>query len=208
MAQDALVVVDMQDLFCRPDSPLGRYLAALGGPASDTWYYDTLNGTVIPNIVTLLAEYRSLDRPVVFTAFGSRTPDGSDLPGYMKRHNQAAQALIDEPCYPPLNDPWARVISELAPIDTDLVVEKNTSGPLAGTALASILRSLDVERVVVTGVATDVCVTGMARELADSDFDTSVVQDATATPLKASHDAALAILATFSAIVSTADALS
>ena len=71
----------------------------------------------------------------MFTAFGSRTPDGGDLPGYMKRHNDAA------------------------------------------------------------------------RELADSDFDTCVVQDATATPLKASHDAALSILATFSAIVSVADVL-
>jgi nicotinamidase-related amidase len=70
-----------------------------------------------------------------------------------------------------------------------------------------MLRGLGIERVVVTGVATDVCVTGMARELADSDFEAVVVRDACATPVRQSHEDALRIVATFASIVDTADVL-
>jgi nicotinamidase-related amidase len=205
---DALVVVDMQEYFCRTDSALARWVGALGGIAADGWYYATLTDTVVPNIGRLLADFRSRGRPVLFTEFGSRTPDGDDLPGWAKRHNELAVALIGERCYPPLTDPSARVIAELAPAPSDRIVQKTTSGPLAGTSIDQELRSLGVRRVVVTGVATDVCVTGMARELADSDFDTTVVRDACATPSRASHEAALLSIATFSEIAETADLLS
>ena len=204
---DALVVVDMQEYFCRPDSALARLVAALGGIAGDGWYYATLADTVVPNIGCFLADFRSRRRPVLFTEFGSRTPSGDDLPGWARRHNAMAVALVGERCYPPLTDPSARIIAELAPVPTDRVVQKATSGPLAGTSIDHELRSLGVRRVVVTGVATDVCVTGMARELADSDFDTIVVRDACATPSRASHEAALLSIATFSEIADTADVL-
>lgn len=70
---------------------------------------------------------------------------------------------------------------ELEPLEGDLVVQKNTSGPLAGTDLPEKLRERGVARVIATGVTTNVCVLGMARELADSDFDVCVVSDACST---------------------------
>jgi nicotinamidase-related amidase len=199
----ALIVVDMQEYFCSPDSPLGR-LIAVGAPDDAEWYTARLDDVVVPNIARLLAAFRADRRSVVFTEFGSRTPDGRDLPGWAKRHNENAVALVGERCYPPLTDPSARVIAALTPADGDTVVTKTTSGPLAGTDLATRLRADGVHRVVITGVATDVCVTGMARELADADFDALVVTDACATPSRAAHDAALRSLgATFATLVDT-----
>jgi nicotinamidase-related amidase len=53
------------------------------------------------------------------------------------------------------------------------------------------MRAAGVDRVVVTGVATDVCVTGWVRELADSGFTVSLPVDACASPLRRCHETAL-----------------
>lgn len=91
-------------------------------------------------------------------------------------------------------DTAARTIGELPVLDTDVVVPRSTSGPLAGSNVADVMRSAGVEHVVVVGVATDVCVAGWTRELADSAFRVSVPVDACASPLQKCHDAALATI--------------
>jgi nicotinamidase-related amidase len=172
------------------------------------WYAQRLDEVVVPNLARLVDEFRRRRRPVLFTEFGSRTDDGSDLPVWAKRHNEMAVTVIGEHIYPPLTDPSARVIDALAPAPDELVVTKTTSGPLAGTDIAERLRTRGIDTVVVTGVATSVCVTGMARELADAGFDAYVVTDACATPGEAAHRAALEILATFATLVDTEAAVS
>jgi biuret amidohydrolase len=202
----ALIVVDMQEYFCSPDSPLGR-LMAMGAPENARWYRDRVEQLVVPNIARLLAAFRAQERPVLFTEFGSRTTDGSDLPIWAKRHNETAVTLVGQHCYPPLSDPSARVILDLSPAPGEAVVTKTTSGPLAGTNIADRLRVNAVTAVVVAGVATNVCVAGMARELADANFDAYVVTDACATPGEATHRAALESLGvTFATLVTTDDA--
>lgn len=208
MSKQALVVVDMQDYFCRPGHALARFIAALGEPGATDWYWQWLDSTVVPNISRLAAEFRGRDELVLFTEFGSRTADGSDLPRWARRHDDMAMSAIGERIYLPLSDPAARVIAELAPAAGDVVVQKTTSGPLAGTDIAARLAAAGVETVVVAGVVTDVCVTGMARELADSDFDVLVVADACGAPIRESHEWALRVaIPTFASIVGTNDVL-
>jgi nicotinamidase-related amidase len=141
---------------------------------------------------------------VVFAEFGSRDSDGSDLPPWAMRHNQTASDLIGEAVYLPLSDPAARTITELEPQATDHVIRRTTSGPLAGTDVAELLRTVGVRRVVVTGVATDVCVTGWTCELSDSGFVGAVPVDACASPFRRFHDAALECATpTFAALTET-----
>jgi biuret amidohydrolase len=206
VSERALVVVDMQEYFCRPGHALERFLAAVVEPGSADWYWEWVATTVAPNIARLLAELRACGDTVVFTEFGSRTADGSDLPRWAKRHNEMAMAAIGERIYVPLTDPAARVVAEVAPSDGDIVVQKTTSGPLAGTDIATRLAAAGVGTVVVTGVVTDVCVTGMARELADSDLDVLVVADACGSPSRDNHEWALrAAIPTFATVVCTDD---
>jgi nicotinamidase-related amidase len=202
----AFVVVDMQPWCCDRDTPLGRLLAYAG--QGHDWYYEQLDSTVIPNIARLLDHYRSEGAVVCYTAFGSRRPDGSDLPPWAARHNQMALELVGEHCYPTLDHPTARVIEALEP-KGETVFEKSTSGPLAGTEIVGFLRSASIGRVVVSGVATDVCVMGMCRELADSGFDVAFVVDACATPQQQSHEWAIRLLGTtFARAISAAEAMS
>ena len=208
MSKQALVVVDMQNYFCRPGYALARLFAAGVGPDAADWYWQWLDSTVVPNISRLAAEFRDRHDLVLFTEFGSRTADGSDLPRWARRHDELAMSAIGERVYLPFSDPGARVIAELAPAAGDVIVQKTTSGPLAGTNIAARLAAADVETVVVTGVVTDVCVTGMARELADSDFDVQVVADACGAPVREAHEWALRVaIPTFASTVSTNDVL-
>jgi nicotinamidase-related amidase len=187
MPTPALVVVDMQRYFCEPDSVLAR-LVGMGVSDGGSWYFDLLRRRVVPNISRLLAEFRARGLPIVFTEFGSRTPDGGDLPPWARRMNELAVAAVGERCFLPLTDPAARVIGELQPVAGEEVFTKSTSGPLAGTSIHSHLAGLDADPVVVTGVMTDMCVTGMVRELADSGFDVILAGDACATFVQASHE--------------------
>lgn len=199
----ALIVVDMQEYFCRPDSVTSRFVAAV---AQDNghWYQQRLR-TVIPNIARLIDIFRASQLPIAFTEFGSYERDGSDMPYFARRHNDWSTRNIGDRCYRPLAEPSSRVISELAPGPSDMVVQKTTSGPLAGTDMADRLRGLGVRSVIVTGIMTDACVTGMARELADSNFSATVVADACAAAEEAAHAAGLHCLRNFTAVRDTDD---
>lgn len=191
MTRDAVVVVDMQRYFCEQGSAFLRFIAALGGDDEASGYLERLRSTVVPNIAALLKAARRRDELVAITEFGATDgPDGG-LPLWARRHNSIAADLIGEPIYQPLVADASRTISELAPATTDMVVPRNTSGPLASTDIVEQFRSRGIERVIVTGVATDVCVTGWTRELADSGFAVSVPIDACASPLQRCHTAAL-----------------
>lgn len=191
MTQDAIVVVDMQEYFCKPDHAFLRFITALGGAEETTNYLDRLSGTVIANIVRLLERARERGDVVVVTEFGGPGRGGAGLPPWAQRHNQIANDLIGESIYLELADAAARTITELPLTDTDVILFRSTSGPLAGTDIVARLRAFGVERVAVTGVATDVCVTGWARELADSGFTVAVPVDACASPIRRCHDSAL-----------------
>lgn len=206
---DAVVVVDMQEYFCTPGHAFLRFIAALGGGEEATDYVDRLDRTVVANIRKLVDRARARTDLVVVTEFGSPGDNGAGLPPWAQRHNQMADDLIGESIYPLITDAVARTIAELAPRPTDLIVPRSTSGPLAGTDIATRMRAAGVERVVVTGVATDVCVTGWARELADSGFSVSVPVDACASPLRRCHEAALEMaIPAFAMLTETAALLS
>ncbi|HTU04758.1 MAG TPA: isochorismatase family cysteine hydrolase [Mycobacterium sp.] len=204
MARDAVVVVDMQEYFCRSPHAFMRFMAAIGGAEDHAWYVQRLAGLVIPNLIRLTEQARAHGDVVVVTEFGSRTSDGADLPPWARRHNEWAKTLVGEHMYLPLTDPAARTITELAPQHGDWVVARNSSGPLASTDVVPGLRGAGVRRVTVAGVATDVCVTGWTRELADAGFDVAVPEDACASPLRRGHESAMAAaLVTFGTVVPT-----
>jgi nicotinamidase-related amidase len=206
MGQPALVVVDMQHYFCEPGSVLAR-LVGIGLPDGGSWYFDLLQRVVVPNIQELLAMFRRQGLPIVFTEFGSRTADGRDLPPWAHRLNEASASALGQRCFPSLTHPAARVIDELRPVAGEVVFSKSTSGPLAGTRLDTHLAAVHADPVVVTGVMTDMCVTGMTRELADSGFDIILPSDACATFAESSHEWSIQFLGSIFATTAKTDAV-
>jgi nicotinamidase-related amidase len=170
----------MQHYFVESESTLMTLVEHLN-PGAVVPYVQRVSETVIPAIQRLLHECRSRDLPVFFTRFGSRTTDGSDLPLWARRINKVALAAIGQLAYPEIDDGAAAIIPALSPEEGEIVLHKTTAGTLSSTDLETQLRERGVDKLIVCGVNTDVCVGQTARELSDRGYDVLMVEDGCAT---------------------------
>jgi nicotinamidase-related amidase len=81
------------------------------------------------------------------------------------------------------------------PQPEDIVLDKTRYSALIGTDLEAILRDKGIERVLVCGVTTSMCVESTVRDLGQRDFKTFFVTDACADFDQVRHEASLASMA-------------
>jgi biuret amidohydrolase len=122
-------------------------------------YFKRVRSGVLDNIQRLLQAFRSLGRPVIFTAVGCNLPDGRDLPSWMRDFDQLSLKLVGERIVPPVNHPRWQIDDSVTPIAGEMVLNKTSSGALASTTLYQTLHNLGVNSLVVCGLTTAVCVT-------------------------------------------------
>ena len=189
----ALVIVDVQSYFTQPT---GSFDSAADSASADA-FYARVDDLIIPNLQRLLGFYRDNDWPIYFTEMGSLRADGADLPRALRNVNAASFSATGQAAIPRLNDLRARIDERIEPAAGEVVIRKTTTGTLASSPLAQNLRALDCLSVRVTGIVTDCCVSQTARELADQDFDVSIVEDACGSFVTAHHRAVLEIFANF-----------
>jgi biuret amidohydrolase len=186
----ALLVIDMQNYACSPEAGLGPMLSERH-PEIAGYYLPRVTDTVCPNARRLLEAFRAADRRVVFTRHGPLLADGSDMVARRRRRDRESLASTGTPAL------WHRgtfeheVVAALAPAAGELVIDKNTSSAFSSTGIEWLLRNMDVETLVLVGMATDMCVETTARDAADRGFNVIVVEDATATFFEHHHRAAL-----------------
>ena len=177
-------------------------------PEIAAYYVPRVSQTAVPNARRLLEGFRSAARPVVFTRHGPLLADGSDMIARRRRRDEDALASTGAPAL------WHRgtfeheVIAPLAPAPGELVIDKNTSSALNSTGIEGLLRNMDVETLVLAGMATDMCVETTARDASDRGFNVILVEDATATFFEHHHRAALSAFArVFGQVWDTEDVL-
>lgn len=83
------------------------------------------------------------------------------------------------------------VIAALAPREGDLVFNKTTMSGFASTGCDQVFRQMGLTQLVFTGVGTDACVFGTARDAADRGYLCIMVEDACTAQHPVLHDAAL-----------------
>jgi nicotinamidase/pyrazinamidase len=149
---DALIVVDVQNDFC----PGG----ALAVPDGDE---------VVPVINELMPRFRHVIATQDFHPHGhsSFISEGGPWPEHCVQGTPGAEF------HPALDMPR---VDEIVRKGTDPATD-GYSG-FAGTALADRLRARGIERVVVTGLATDYCVRATIVEAIEHGFDAVVLTDA------------------------------
>lgn len=186
----ALVIVDVQRFFTRPESAFAKVFQAVKPGAIDG-YLERV-GTVLPRIQELQRSFRSLQLPVIFVVTGSHTGDGSDLPAWLKDFDELAKQVMAERANPTVND-WSWQVDERIspPGQGELVVNKVSSGALASTKLDQILHNMGIRSLVVCGLTTAVCVAQTAREHADRGFRVVIAKDACTEMSQEMHEAAL-----------------
>jgi nicotinamidase-related amidase len=74
-------------------------------------------------------------------------------------------------------DPLVDIVSEIAPLAGDIVVTKRRISALSGSDMDCVLRGLNVNSLVLAGIATSGAVLSTVRQAADLDYSITVVGD-------------------------------
>ena len=186
----ALIVIDMQNSFCKPD-----------GKVSVMGLDTTACGAAIKPCVKVLDLARAAGLPVIFTRYVYAT-DYSDG-GVMVRHKMPGLA---EHGALQTGSTDAAIVWELAVMPDDIVIDKNRPSAFYGTALDDIFELRDISQLVVCGVTTNCCVETTVRDASQRDIETFVVADACGELDQERHDVSLrAMDMLFADVISVAD---
>lgn len=186
-SKTALLIVDMQNQFVKKD--YGDAVDAREKGMWEQWeyFYNRLEGIVIPNNKKLLDFFRQKGMEATFGRIACYCKDGRDRSPVQRRPGWNNILL-------PVGSYGAEVIDELKPLDGEIVVEKTTDSVLTGSNYERILRNMGIEWVVVTGVVTDQCVASTVRSLADVGFEVILAEDACCAATQELHDAEIMIM--------------
>lgn len=178
----ALLIVDLVRAYTDPAS--GLYLDAAAAVASNTRISDRARKQKIPVIYT----------QVVYD-------DGGITGGLFYKKIPALRSFTG-------TTQLGEFAPEVAPQPTDLIVQKQYASAFFGTSLASTLRALEVDCLLITGFSTSGCVRATAVDAIQHGFAPFVIRDACADRDPAPHEASLFDLqAKYAEVISESQAL-
>jgi Amidases related to nicotinamidase len=184
----ALIVIDMQKDFCAQE---GLYAKA-GRDISSV-------RSIIPNIKRLMEISRKKGVMVVFlqqiTLPGGRSDNDAWL-GFKTRDGKSAE-------YARLGSEGCEIITELAPLPDEVVVQKFRPSGFHGTFLDQILRANGIRTVLITGTTTEGCVMSTVLDASFHDYYTCVVSDGVASSVANMQETALTFMRTRYKILDT-----
>ena len=177
-SKTALLIVDMQNDFVRKGAPM---------EVSDA------KNTIVKNKL-LIAAFRKKNLPVIYTKFLA-TAEPSLIYQWSPKLAQPVNACKKgfRRHYADVNKELecTDIIDELKPDKSDIIIEKFGYGAFHDTRLDSILKSLQITSLVVTGTVTQICVEETAREAFHYGYRTTVVSDAVSSFAADLHNAML-----------------
>jgi len=101
------------------------------------------------------------------------------------------------------SEEW-KLVNELAPSEGDLILKKHTASFFIGTMLEQILRSSNVESLILSGVSTEGGIEGTARHGASLGFVPVIAQDAVGSFDQKVHERMLEVMRTMFEVENTA----
>lgn len=151
MNKEALLVIDMLNDFILPGAPLEV-------PATRT---------ILASLARRIEAARAKGVPVIYVCDAHRPEDPEfsrmSWPPHAIRGTQGAQ-----------------VVSQLAPQDTDPVIEKTSYSCFLHTGLEGVLQSLSVNSLVLTGCVTNICILYSAYDAVTRGYQVTVPCDCVA----------------------------
>ena len=171
----AVLVIDVQNDFC---DDAGVH----GCRGSDLQSVQAIIGPT----ERLLEEARRRGVPVIFVR--THHDRWSDRESYYLRDSPMGTLHHLQP-----NAPGSEFY-RLSPRPDEYVLTKRRYSAFFGTELDILLRNLGTKKLILAGVATNVCVETTARDACMRDFDVVVVRECVAAYSEAAHNAALANL--------------
>ncbi len=169
----AIIVVDMQNAFCRKEGMLD-VLGKLDEVKADR---------VIEADKKVIEAARSAGIKIVYLRMAFR-PDLSDAGGPESPHYWKSNVVRRMHENPEImgkfitQGSWdAEIVDELKPEPEDIVVDKNRYSGFPNTELDAILRTHNIKYLVFLGIATNVCVESTLRDAFFSEYFPILVND-------------------------------
>jgi nicotinamidase-related amidase len=166
----ALLLIDVQRLTCDPEVGLGRIARERGESEALRGYYTRVQ-QALAGMSQVLQTSREAGLPVIHVRTAGRLPDGRDLSRKTRSQGISAGHGSAETDFMP----------QVAPLRGELVLDKPGSGAFTGTGLDELLRNLEIEHVILSGVSYDGAVESSLRSATDRGYGLVLVPDACAT---------------------------
>jgi nicotinamidase-related amidase len=160
--REALLIIDMLNDFVLPGAPLEVPAARI----------------VLPSLQARLASARSSGVPVIYVC-DAHSPDDPEF------------VRMGWPAHAVKGTTGAQVVAELAPLETDPIVEKFSYSGFHHTGLEGILQTLGITELVLTGCVTNICILYIAYEAVIRGYRVTVPTDCIASLDPADGDFAL-----------------
>jgi ureidoacrylate peracid hydrolase len=178
-AHTAVLVIDMQNDFCSPR-----------GGAAKAGVDVSMMQEMLPALVGLLRDARAREIPIVFLQV-VHAADGRTI---SKSHLRLVRSNSPEAPFG-IEGTWgAEIIDELERRPNEPVVVKHRSSGFVNTTLDTLLRSMRIETVLITGEQTPGCVEATVRGADDHDYCPVIVTDCVGGLRRDLHEAAMKVM--------------
>jgi nicotinamidase-related amidase len=170
----AVLVIDMQNDFCHPDGIMAKR---------------GFDVTGLPAMVARLEHFLEAARRHLVPVIWVRTThdDTTNSPVWLARHSTTLRA--EKP--PEMNcwtGTWGADFWGVIPPAGEPVVTKHRYSAFAGTSLDWVLRSLERQSLLITGVSTEACVESTVRDGFFHEFHVNLVEDCCASYSQERHN--------------------
>lgn len=188
----ALILIDVQNDFCHPDGSLSKAGKDVSAAV-----------TMLPRLKALVTTARTAFVPVIFVR--TTHDETNDSVAWLNRHAAGPGVVTTQlTCR---TDSWGAQFYEVAPEPGEPVITKHRYSAFAGTELDLTLRTMRIESLLFTGVATEVCVESTLRNGLSAEYFVSMVEDCCATYAPERHEGSVRAVAENFGTVVTSDEL-
>lgn len=167
----AVVIIDVQNDYCHEDGSCAKA------------------GKDVSNAQSIIGPTRRLTKiaakknfPVIYVRTLHDTSTDSDA--WLKRMNGNTNYICRE-------NTWGSQFYELCPGEKDVIVTKHRYSAFIGTKLETVLHTYKIDTILITGVATNVCVESTLRDGFMLDYNVMLVEDCCAAFSSEEHQTAV-----------------
>lgn len=164
----ALIIVDVQNDYCHPEG-------ALASAGNDV----TAVKEMMPRLHGLIAAARAHGVPVIYIQTFHEKATDSQV--WVSRSGRGSLGVCRR-------GSWGAEFFEVAPLADEIIINKHRYSAFINTRLDSVLRTLRIETLIMTGVSTNVCVESTARDGFMRDYHIVLAEDACASYSRAAHE--------------------
>ncbi|WP_446470723.1 cysteine hydrolase family protein [Xenorhabdus stockiae] len=178
MTKKAILVLDVINDLVHPEGSVGK----------DGFYKQAYQRGLIKNIDQLLNFARKKEITIIYVVvgFNENYNEWSPKSKLFKHVKEKKQIILGE---------WSTQIHEdILPQGREIIIQKNRIDPFFNTNLDLILRTNNIEEIVLTGVSSEFVVLSTALSAHDRDYNIVVLEDCISSSDLHSHECAIHII--------------